>query len=333
MFVALIHVFVALIPVIVMHIDHGELDGIDTVTKSDYPGLIRAGVAQELLQPVGLQAETDIQNEIRICHPGNVASSRQECMWIATHREQAEYLHPVSTHLANPVSHKVGGCHHLDRRPGGCGSFPSSRGCGLGGFGCLRGLSRLGCRVLDRLVRGDEGGVHDICDLVGGELVADRLFDGLGNQVLYVAARKRVGEAGAHLGLDDSTDLVGADALRHRLGNRGVDESDELGHVDLRRRRQCPEGLVDDRLYVGRGELPLRRLAHDSLDVRTRQTFRLRGDGRRHRLLYLGGAGALCTGDCVLNKLGRVDRWGRLRLVIPACNSKDQSRNRCDHGH
>jgi len=40
---------------------------------------------------------------------------------IATRRQQAEDLYPFSTYYSSPVSHKVGGGHHLDRRRGGCG--------------------------------------------------------------------------------------------------------------------------------------------------------------------------------------------------------------------
>ena len=349
-FVLVVLVLVVFIPVIVMHSHHAELDGIDAVTKRDNLGLVCAGVVHQILQPLGLQVEADSQHEIRIRYPGNVASSRHECVRIATHWQQGEDLRPVSTYHPSPVTHKVGGCHHLDRGPGGRGS----RGSSLSSLGCCCRLGGFGCRILYRLIRGDEGGVHDARDLVDGELVADRVLDGLGNQVLDVAARKRAGESGTHLGLDDLADLVSADAFRHRTGNRGVDEAAELSHVDLRL-GQRPEGLVDYRLHVGRGELPLRRLAHDGLDVRTRQTLGLRGDGRRdrvrdellylggagalglrsdgrrYRLLYLGGAGALCAGDCFLDQLGRVDRWDRLRLVVSAGNGEDQSRNRCDH--
>ena len=338
--------------VIVVCIGHGVLEWIDGLTKGDYLGLVCTGVVQQILQPFGLQVEADSQHEIRVSYPGNVASSRQECVWIGARRQQAEDLCPVSTYHPSPVSHKVGGRHDLDGRPGGRGSFSSSRGCRLGRRGSCCGLSGFGSRILNRLVRGDEGGVHDFRDLVGGELVADRVLDGAGNEVLNVAARKRAGEPGAHLCLDDPADLVGADALRHRIGNRGVDEAGELIRVDLRR-GQRPEGLVDDRLHVGRGELVRRRPAYDGLDVRARQTrglggdgrrdrvrnellnlsragaLWLRGDGRRNRTLYLGGAGALRAGDRVLYQLGRVD----LRLRIAAGNGEDQSRNRCDYGH
>ncbi len=107
------------IPMIVMHIDHGELDGIDAITKRDDPGLVCTGVVQEVLQPVGLQAETDSQHKIGVSYPGNVASAWQKGVRIAAHRKQAEDLYPASTYHPGPVSHKVGGCHHLDRRAGG----------------------------------------------------------------------------------------------------------------------------------------------------------------------------------------------------------------------
>ena len=66
-------VFVVFILVIVMHVDHGVLDRVDALAKGEYLGVIRTGVVQEVLQPIGLQAETDSQHDIRIRYPGDVA--------------------------------------------------------------------------------------------------------------------------------------------------------------------------------------------------------------------------------------------------------------------
>jgi len=119
--VAFAMMVVGFIRVIVMHIDHGELDGIDAITKCDYPGLVCTGVVQEILQPVGLQAETDSQHKIGVSYPGNVACAWQKVVRIAAHRKQAEDLHPASTYHSGPIGHEVGGCHHLDRCAGGRG--------------------------------------------------------------------------------------------------------------------------------------------------------------------------------------------------------------------
>jgi len=74
---------------------------------------------QEILQPVGLQAETDSQHEICVSYPGNVAGAWQKGVRVAAHWQQAEDLYPASTYDASPIGHKVSGCHHLDRRDGG----------------------------------------------------------------------------------------------------------------------------------------------------------------------------------------------------------------------
>ena len=102
-----------------MHIDHGELDRIDSFTKRDDPGLVCTGVVQEVLQPVRLQAETDCQHKIRISYLGNVARAWQKGVRIAAHRQQTEDLYPASTDHPRPIGHKIGGGHHLNRRVGG----------------------------------------------------------------------------------------------------------------------------------------------------------------------------------------------------------------------
>ena len=97
-------VFVVFILVIVVtHSDHGKLDGIDAVTKRDDLGLVRTGVVQQILEPVGLQFETDSQHEVRIRYPGDVAGSRQKCVRIGARFQQAEDLYPVSTYHTSPV--------------------------------------------------------------------------------------------------------------------------------------------------------------------------------------------------------------------------------------
>jgi len=105
--------------VIVMHIDHGKLNGIYALTKRDNLGLICTGVVYQFMQPFAFQAETDSKHNIGVSYLGNVASAWQKSVRIATHWQQAEDLDPASTYHPGPISHKVGGCHHPDRRPGG----------------------------------------------------------------------------------------------------------------------------------------------------------------------------------------------------------------------
>ena len=128
--VAVVFFVVAVVPVIVvivMHVGLGELHGIHYLTKCDYPRLIRAGASYQILQPKGLQFETDSEHDIRIGHPGDVAGSRLVTVRIATCRQHAEDLYPISTYHASPVSHEVGGGHYLDRRPRGRGAFLGGR--------------------------------------------------------------------------------------------------------------------------------------------------------------------------------------------------------------
>ena len=77
MIILVIRMVIVVIGMIIVHVVR-ELDGIDKVAKRDYPGLIRAGAVQQIVQPIGLQAETDSEHDIRIRHPGNVARSRLE---------------------------------------------------------------------------------------------------------------------------------------------------------------------------------------------------------------------------------------------------------------
>ena len=107
---ALIHVFV------VVSVFLGELQGIDTIAKRDYPGWVRAGVVHEVLQPVGLEAKTDGQHDVRFGHLGDVACSWNDAVRIATRRMQTENLDSVPTYHLGPVGHDVGGRHHLQER-------------------------------------------------------------------------------------------------------------------------------------------------------------------------------------------------------------------------
>jgi len=117
--VIIVIIVIVVIVVIIVHAFLGELHGIHRLTKRHYPGLIRAGASYQILQPKGLQFETDSEHDIRIGHPGDVAGSRLVTVRIATRRQHAEDLHPISTYHASPVSHEVGGGHYLDRRPRG----------------------------------------------------------------------------------------------------------------------------------------------------------------------------------------------------------------------
>ena len=120
MVIALVHVIVmvvvALIHVIVMMVLFGELQGIDTIAKGDYAGLIGTGVVHEFPQPAHLKAKTDRQHNVCIGHLGNVTRSWHKTVRIGTGWLQAEYLNPIPAYHFGPVSHNVGGGYDLERR-------------------------------------------------------------------------------------------------------------------------------------------------------------------------------------------------------------------------
>ena len=58
-----------------VHVGRGELHGIDKLTKRHNRGLVCAGAVYQVLQPTGLQAETDSEHDIRLSYSGNVARS------------------------------------------------------------------------------------------------------------------------------------------------------------------------------------------------------------------------------------------------------------------